>query len=99
MSTSPPKKIKMPHDYVVWAYWFLFSLVIPVAIWMALRPSPPIPILQVNLPVLKQKVPAYHVITQKDVHFVSFNKSQMNSDGGCDIQCYMHDLIGHYTLE
>lgn len=83
---QPPKK---PHDYLSWAYWFLFLLVVPViAILMANKPT------QVSLPILKQSLPPYHIITSKEV---SAKQVEMNAIVGGTVR-NLQDLIGHYTL-
>jgi hypothetical protein len=92
MSTNIGHPSKPPRDFVPWIYWALFMLVVPVAVWMANKPVPPKP--QVSLPLFNREVPAYHIITLKDISMKWIDKYDVTTDT-------VHtksDLVGHYTL-
>lgn len=80
---------KAPHDYFIWIYRVLFALVVPIAIWMANKP-----ILQVNLPFLDRRLPAYHIIIASDIYMRWVDENNVTAGAVREIQ----DLIGHYTL-
>ncbi len=90
-----PTSHSKPFDLFALLYWLPFVLALPLAIFMALRPAPLIPILKANLPVLKHEVATYHIITQNDVRFKLFDKKDVPTDVMYD----MINLIGHYTRE
>ena len=87
--TASSSKPKPPFDPLPWIYWLLFFLLVPgAAFWMAHKPA------QINLPVLKQEVSAYHVITANDISMKSFDQNKMMNNTVTKTQ----DLLGHYTL-
>ncbi len=86
-SSSKPRP---PFDPFPLMYWLLFILIVPtITFWMLHKPVP-----QVSLPLLNHEVPAYHIITARDISLQQFDQSRVTGD----TVRIKDDLIGHYTL-
>ncbi len=89
MSTGSTKLDKKPFDLLAWGYWFIYILIIPVAIYIINKPGS-----EIKIPLSKHNIPPYYVLTSNDVYMRQVDISEAPSDAVRDIR----SLIGHYTL-
>jgi Flp pilus assembly protein CpaB len=91
MSANPTPASRRPHNYFSWMRWIFFLLVVAITpIWMAHKPT------QVSVPLLHNKLPAYHIIMQGDIYIGQVDITTLSAD--TRIIRALQDLIGHYTL-
>ena len=89
MSTGSTKLHKKPFDLLAWGYWFIYILIIPIAIYIINKPG-----YEIKIPLSKHNIPAYYVLTSNDVYMRQVDISEAPSDAVRDTR----SLIGHYTL-
>jgi Flp pilus assembly protein CpaB len=84
---------KSSRNLFSWIFWITFLLVVVlITLLMALEAQP---LVSKSLPVFKNRVLFYHLITKDDVVMKAFNWN----DGSADTVSNMSSLIGYYTLD
>jgi hypothetical protein len=91
MSANHKPASRRPHNYFSWTRWILFLLVVAITpLWMAHKPT------QISVPLLLNRLPAYHIILRGDIYFGQVNTNIISADSS--IIREVQELIGHYTL-